>query len=54
MKDRAILEPLSKDINRINEDIIDKLPGEYKTDYSHDKFKKYKQWQINCKMNKAI
>lgn len=39
MKDRAILAPLNKDVEKINDDIVAKLPGEYKTYYSHDSMK---------------
>lgn len=39
MKDRAILAPLNKDVDRINNDIISKLPGEYKIYHSYDSVK---------------
>lgn len=39
MKDRAILAPLNKDINKINDEIIKKLPGEYKVYKSYDSVK---------------
>ena len=40
MKDRAILAPLNKDINKINDKIIKKLPGEYYKVYkSYDSVK---------------
>ncbi|CAH2216937.1 jg21360, partial [Pararge aegeria aegeria] len=39
MKDRAILAPLNNDVEKINDDIVAKLPGEYKTYYSHDSMK---------------
>ncbi|CAH2086126.1 unnamed protein product [Euphydryas editha] len=39
MKDRAILAPLNKDVEKINDDIVSKLPGEYKIYYSHDSMK---------------
>ncbi|GBP60015.1 PiggyBac transposable element-derived protein 3 [Eumeta japonica] len=39
MKDRAILAPLNKDVDKINNDIVAKLPGEYKIYYSNDSVK---------------
>lgn len=39
MKDRVILASLNKDIAKINDDIVAKLPGEYKTYYSYDSIK---------------
>lgn len=39
MKDRAILAPLNKDVNKINDEIIKKLPGEYKVYKSYDSVK---------------
>ena len=38
MKNTAILTPPNKDVNRIN-DIVSKLPGEYKIYFSHDTVK---------------
>ncbi|GBP32315.1 hypothetical protein EVAR_86148_1 [Eumeta japonica] len=39
MKDRAILAPLNKDVDKINNDIVAKLPGENKIYYSNDSVK---------------
>ncbi|CAG5052184.1 unnamed protein product [Parnassius apollo] len=39
MKDRVILAPLNKDVEKINYDIVAKLPGEYKIYYSLDSIK---------------
>lgn len=39
MKYRAILAPLNKDVEKINDDIVAKLPGEYKIYSSHDSMK---------------
>ncbi|GBP88196.1 ATP-dependent DNA helicase pif1 [Eumeta japonica] len=39
MKDRTILAPLNKDVDKINNDIVAKLPGEYKIYYSNDSVK---------------
>jgi len=39
MKDRAILVPLNKIVKKINDDIVAKLPREYKINYSHDSMK---------------
>ena len=39
MKYRAILTPLNKDENKMNEDIVAMDPGEYKIYYSHDTVK---------------
>ncbi|GBP51865.1 PiggyBac transposable element-derived protein 4 [Eumeta japonica] len=39
MKDRAIIAPLNKDVDKINSNIVAKLPGEYKIYYSNDSVK---------------
>ncbi|XP_055871668.1 uncharacterized protein LOC129923663 [Biomphalaria glabrata] len=39
MKDRAILAPLNKDVNLINCELIDRLPGEEKVYFSFDSIK---------------
>ena len=39
MTERAILAPLNKDVNKINAEIIEKLPGEYRVNKSYDSVK---------------
>lgn len=39
MKYRAILATLNKDVQKINDDIVAKLPGECKIHFSHDSMK---------------